>query len=87
MAGTFCEMCIRDRLDGVISKIKNAMQSALTRIQKKLMQPEVKQVGKQQIQEKAKVSILDYLRRAKQGSTRREEKRKKQQQQNQELEW
>ena len=80
-------MCIRDRLDGVISKIKNAMQSALTRIQKKLMQPEVKQVGKQQIQEKAKVSILDYLRRAKQGSTRREEKRKKQQQQNQELEW
>ena len=71
----------------MISKIKNAMQSALTRIQKKLMQPEVKQVGKQQIQEKAKVSILDYLRRAKQGSTRREGKRKKQQQQNQELEW
>ena len=40
------------RLDGVVSKIKNAMQSALTKIQKKLMQPEVKQAGKQQIQER-----------------------------------
>ena len=65
-------MCIRDRkereyvavrLDGVISKIKSAMQSALTKIQKKLMQPEVKQAGKQQIQEKAKESILDVYKR------------------------
>lgn len=67
------------RLDGVISKIKNAMQSALTKIQKKLMQPEVKQAGKQQIQEKAKESILDFLHKAKQDSSRREENRKKQQ--------
>ena len=56
------------RLDGVISKIKNAMQSALTKIQKKLMQPEVKQAGKQQIQEKAKESILAFLKKAKQDS-------------------
>ena len=63
----------------MISKIKNAMQSALTKIQKKLMQPEVKQAGKQQIQEKTKESILDFLHRAKQDSTRREESRKKQQ--------
>lgn len=67
------------RLDGVISKIKSAMQSALTKIQKKLMQPEVKQAGKQQIQEKAKESILDFLHKAKQDSSRREENRKKQQ--------
>ena len=67
------------RLDGVISKIKNAMQSALTKIQKKLMQPEIKQSGKQQIQEKAKESILAFLKRAKQDSAQRESNRKKQQ--------
>ena len=67
------------RLDGVISKIKNAMQSALTKIQKKLMQPEVKQAGKQQIQEKAKESILAFLKKAKQDSAQRESNRKKQQ--------
>ena len=43
------------------------------------MQPEVKQAGKQQIQEKAKESILDFLHKAKQDSSRREENRKKQQ--------
>lgn len=67
------------RLDGVISKIKNAMQSALSKIQKKLMQPEVKQAGKQQIQEKAKESILAFLKKAKQDSAQRESNRKKQQ--------
>ena len=67
------------RLDGVISKIKNAMQSALTKIQKKLMQPEVKQAGKQEIQEKAKESILAFLKKAKQDSAQRESNRKKQQ--------
>ena len=67
------------RLDGVISKIKNAMQSALTKIQKKLTQPEVKQSGKQQIQEKAKESILAFLKKAKQDSAQRESNRKKQQ--------
>lgn len=66
------------RLDGVISKIKNAMQSALSKIQKKLMQPEVKQAGKQQIQEKAKESILAFLKKAKQDSAQRESNRKKQ---------
>ena len=67
------------RLDGVISKIKSAMQSALSKIQKKLMQPEVKQAGKQQIQEKAKESILAFLKKAKQDSAQRESNRKKQQ--------
>ena len=67
------------RLGGVISKIKNAMQSALSKIQKKLMQPEVKQAGKQQIQEKAKRSILAFLKKAKKDSAQRESNRKKQQ--------
>ena len=42
------------------------------------MQPEVKQAGKQQIQEKAKESILDFLKKAKQDSAQRESNRKKQ---------
>src|SRR5699024_11492317 len=74
------------RLDGVISKIKNAMQSALTKIQKKLMQPEVKKAGKQQIQEKAKESILAFLNKSKQDSAQREANRKKQQQRKQDME-
>ena len=67
------------RLDGVINKIKNVMQTALTKIQRTLMQPEVKQAGKQQIQEKAKESILAFLKKAKQDSAQREYNRKKQQ--------
>ena len=49
------------RLDGVITKIKRVMQSALAKIQKTLMQPEVKKVGKEQIKEKARESIRDKL--------------------------
>ena len=54
------------------------MQSALTKIQKKLMQPGVKQAGKQQIQEKAKESIRAFLKKANQENAQREPKRKKQ---------
>lgn len=41
------------------------MQHALTKIQRTLMQPEVKQAGKEQIKKKAKESILDMLAKAK----------------------
>ena len=41
------------RLDGVIHKIKNVMQTALAKIQQTLMQPEVKRAGKEQIKEKS----------------------------------
>ena len=64
-------MCIRDseyaaaRLDGVINKIKNVMQTALAKIQRTLMQPEVKQAGKEQVKKKAKESIMDMLAKAK----------------------
>ena len=74
------------RLDGIIVKIKNAMQSALAKIQKTLMQPEVKQAGKEQIQKKAKESIIAFLNQSKQDSARREENRKKQQQKKQDME-
>ena len=51
------------RLDGVINKIKNAMQTALQKIQTKLMQPEVKKAGTEQIKKQAKASVLDKLHR------------------------
>ena len=53
------------RLDGVITKIKTAMQGALAKIQRTLMQPEMKQTGKEQIKEKARESIKDRMARAK----------------------
>ena len=53
------------RLDGVITKIKNAMQGALAKIQRTLMQPEMKQAGKEQIKAKARESIKDRMARAK----------------------
>ena len=46
-------------------KIKNAMQHALAKIQRTLMQPEVKQFGKEQVKKKAKESIMDMLAKAK----------------------
>ena len=54
-----------ERLDGVITKIKNAMQHALAKIQRTLMQPEVKQAGKEQVKKKAKESIMDMLAKTK----------------------
>ena len=59
-----------ERLDGVITKIKNAMQHALAKIQRTLMQPEVKQAGKEQVKKKAKESIMDKLAKAKQSADR-----------------
>lgn len=53
------------RLDGVIAKIKNTMQSAIEKIQTKLMQPDVKKAGTEQIKTKARASVLDKLNRKK----------------------
>lgn len=53
------------RLDGVIAKIKSAMQSAVQKIQNKLMQPEVKRAGTEQIKAKARTSVLSKLAKAK----------------------
>lgn len=58
------------RLDGVITKIKRVMQNALAKIQKTLMQPEVKKAGKEQIKKKAKESIMDKLAKAKTNADR-----------------
>ena len=52
------------RLDGVINKIKNVMQTALAKIQRTLMQPEVKQASKEQIKQKARETMKERLARA-----------------------
>lgn len=52
------------------------MQSALTKIQKKLLQPEVKQTGKEQIKEKARESIREKLARAKLEADRKNQERR-----------
>ena len=52
------------RLDGVITKIKRVMQNALAKIQKTLMQPEVKQASKEQIKKKARETMKERLARA-----------------------
>lgn len=64
------------RLDGVIVKIKNAIQSALQKIQSRLLSPEVRKSGKEQIKEKAKESILAKLARNKELAKQENEARR-----------
>ncbi|MFR1833722.1 MAG: serine/arginine repetitive matrix protein 2 [Lachnospiraceae bacterium] len=67
------------RLDGVITKIKNSMQTALKAIQSTLMKSEVKKISTEQISQKARSSILDKLHKKQADVARREaEKRKNQ---------
>ena len=63
------------RLDGVITKIKRVMQNALAKIQKTLMQPEVKKAGKEQIKEKARESIREKLAKGKANADRKNRER------------
>ena len=63
------------RLDGVIHKIKNVMQTALAKIQQTLMQPEVKRAGKEQIKEKARESIREKLAKGKLDADRKNRER------------
>ena len=63
------------RLDGVIAKIKNAMQSAVLKIQNKLMQPEVKKAGTEEIKKQARTSVLSKLANAKATANQKNPKR------------
>ena len=63
------------RLDGVIAKIKNAMQSAVQKIQNKLMQPEVKRTGTEQINKQARTSVLSKLANTKATANQKNPKR------------
>ena len=51
------------RLDTVLDKFLKTMQTTATRLQEKLLKPEVRQKGKKQVKEKARDSVLQLLSR------------------------
>ena len=51
------------RLDTVLDKFLKTMQTTTTRLQEKLLKPEVRQKGKDQVKEKARDSVLQLLNR------------------------
>ncbi len=51
------------RLDGVLDKFLKTMQTTATRLQEKLLRPEIRQKGKEQVKEKARDSVLQLLSR------------------------
>ena len=54
---------VAHRLDGVLDKFLKTMQTTATRLQEKLLKPEVRQKGKEQVKEKARDSVLQLLSR------------------------
>ena len=50
-------------LDTVLDKFLKTMQTTATRLQEKLLKPEVRQKGKEQVKEKARDSVLQLLSR------------------------
>ena len=53
----------RPPLDTVLDKFLKTMQTTATRLQEKLLKPEVRQKGKEQVKEKARDSVLQLLNR------------------------
>ena len=51
------------RLDTVLDKFLKTMQTTTARLQEKLLKPEVRQKGKEQVKEKARDSVLQLLNR------------------------
>ena len=51
------------RLDGVLDKFLKTMQTTAARLQEKLLKPEVRQKGKEQVKKKARDSVLQLLSR------------------------
>ena len=51
------------RLDGVLDKFLKTMQTTAVRLQEKLLNPEVRQKGKEQVKEKTRDSVLQLLNR------------------------
>ena len=59
------------RLDGVLDKFLKTMQTTATRLQEKLLKPDVRQKGKEQVKEKARDSVLQLLSRLQAEQTQR----------------
>ena len=51
------------RLDGVLDKFLKTMQTTAAHLQEKLLKPEARQKGKEQVKEKARDSVLQLLNR------------------------
>ena len=51
------------RLDTMLDKFLKTMQTTATRLQEKLLRPDVRQKGKEQVKEKARDSVLQLLNR------------------------
>ena len=58
-------------LDSVLDKFLKTMQTTAARLQEKLLKPEVRQKGKEQIKEKARDSVLQLLNRLQAEQTQR----------------
>ena len=52
-----------NRLNNVLNKFLKTMQTTAARPQEKLLKPEVRQKGKEQVKEKARDSVLQLLSR------------------------
>ena len=50
-------------MDDVLNKFLKTMQTTAARLQEKLLKPEVRQKGKEQVKEKARDSVLQLLNR------------------------
>ena len=59
------------RLDTVLDKFLKTMQTTATRLQEKLLRPDVRQKGKEQVKEKARDSVLQLLNRLQAEQTQR----------------
>ena len=59
------------RLDDVLNKFLKTMQTTAARLQEKLLKPEVRQKGKEQVKEKARDSVLQLLSRLQAEQTQR----------------
>ena len=59
------------RLDTVLDKFLKTMQTTATRLQEKLLKPEARQKGKEQVKEKARDSVLQLLSRLQAEQTQR----------------
>ena len=58
-------------LDSVLDKFLKTMQTTATRLQEKLLKPEVRQKGKEQVKKKARDSVLQLLNRLQAEQTQR----------------
>jgi len=57
------------RLDTVLDKFLKTMQTTATHLQEKLLRPEIRQKGKEQVREKARDSVLQLLSRLQAGTS------------------